>query len=812
MNRRLAFSLLLIAVFAAMVVSSSEPAPDRWESIGPYGGPLAAIEFHPALSNVAFASGYDSFQGSFYRTTDGGKSWLRMSPRGRCTVRAHPRLTNYVLAVCSGSFYLSVDLGNTWLYQSRPPSGNHFDVEFDPINPSLIYLALDHQDSREGAFYRSNDSGRTWKTFMKGAIENLVQGEIEIDPFDPRHFYLLARDGLFVSTNSGATWSHQQSNINPGSQDNIPILKAGSVHSGTLYLLQESSLVKTTDGGRAWSVIRNPSIRAHSLSVAGDRVIYGDEREASQSDDGGHSWSQITLPQTWPLTTLDFAAADPHHSKRILVSVPIIGLIQSENGGRSWQKLTHDFTEFSSQFVEIADTQPMRILTPAETRWDHLAVTTTMGASWRLFQNMRYDYALTIYPRNPLIWAADSDLGLAITRNAGRTWEFHSLLNEENAYDLEFDSFDPSTIFAATNIGVQRTTDSGANWTLVTTMSDSQNPMVLEADPARKGYVFTATRDGRLFRTSDGGSKWEQVSATSCGNNDIEDIQVNPYDSNDVLYTTTRVDVNVICNHIFRSSDGGSSWRAIDMPATYGGFYKIYFDPAQRDLLFLLPEYGGLYTSYDGGSTWSLYNLKGARRITRIAFSVTHPEILAGAGPDGVFLFHRSSPSGMTLDQMVPNPAHAGSVVTLHGRGFGSAGQLFLGPNRMTIQFWNDTEIRFALPQNARTASIKITKGDESVSQELLVIGGSPVYPNAGPGSGGTRIVITLHRVYDSQATVLFGNKVATINQNASLNFEYTREGTTLMIATSPPGNGTVNVYVKDVFGVNKAGRFTYTN
>lgn len=807
-----AFTLILCLIVSPLLASNaSTPGSDRWQLIGPYGGPLGAIEFHPVLPNVAFASGTDSYFGSFYRTTDSGRSWVRMSPRGRCLVRAHPKFTQYVLAICAQSVYLSTNLGETWMYQSQKPFGNKLDAEFDPENPSLIYLAMGESSSHGGILYRSNDAGRSWKQYMRGLAEKFVRSQIEIDPFDRQHLYLLAADGVFVSTNSGSSWVHLRSSISPESfQENIPILKVDPSDSRTLYLLQENSLIKSTDGGGHWSVLRYPTVRAISLSVAeGGRVLYGDYREISRSENGGNSWTHISIPQTWPESTVNFAALDPHNTKRMFICLPVIGLLKSDDNGYSWQKTFGGISELSSGFVEIADTQPLRILAPVSTGWDHLAVTTTNGSSWRLFTNMRYDYALTIFPRNPRIWAAGSEGKLALTQNAGKTWTFHPLLNEEFAYDLEFDPFDPAAIFAATNTGVQRTTDSGATWTHTTTVLDNNNPYVIEADPGRKGVFFSSTFH-ELSRTTDSGGKWEQVATTGCGNNDIEDIQVNPFDSNDVFYVTSRRDVNVSCSHIFRSSDGGSTWRAMDLPPTYGGFYGISFDPVERGTLFLFPEYGGLYTSRDDGKTWSLYNLKGSRQIFRMAFSVTRPGLLAGASFDGIFLFQRSSGSGMTLDQMYPNPAHAGGEVTLFGHGFGSTGALYMGPNRIVPRSWNDTQIRFLLPADARTASLRVVRGADSVSQELLVLDGSLVYPNNGPASGGTRVVIRLHRVYDSSVMVQFGNKIAPIAQQVGLNFQYTKDGSALILATTPPGSGVVNVYVNSTFGPTRVGQFTY--
>jgi photosystem II stability/assembly factor-like uncharacterized protein len=70
----------------------------------------------------------------------------------------------------------------------------------------------------------------------------------------------------------------------------------------------------------------------------------------------------------------------------------------------------------------------------------------------------------------------------------------------------------PSTLYAGGVDGVFKTTNAGQTWVaLGTGLLSSVRSLAI--DPQDSAVVFAGTEGGGLYRTTDGGTAWEQVGA-----------------------------------------------------------------------------------------------------------------------------------------------------------------------------------------------------------------------------------------------------------------------------------------------------------
>ena len=154
-----------------------------------------------------------------------------------------------------------------------------------------------------GSVIKSSDGGISWqsaKNFGDQVNEVLWQGSI---------YVLLRDDGLYESTDSGATFTELTASLkNPnilGSIDVTSLAIVGTYHqvyadtfgAGLIYLTTDKGLYKSVDAGKTWTAQslpvqpgKNPA-RAIAVSKNNSAIVYASVGgTVYKSLDGGGSW------------------------------------------------------------------------------------------------------------------------------------------------------------------------------------------------------------------------------------------------------------------------------------------------------------------------------------------------------------------------------------------------------------------------------------------------------------------------------------------------------------------------------------------
>ena len=216
---------------------------------------IGRIAVSPANASIALAAVRDAGNGALsgiYRTTDGGTTWT-------------------LVPTASGS------------------AGN--SIVWNPSDSNTVYASLGQTGANAGVF-KSTDGGVTFsKLTGNGAIgnnlptTNLGRHEIAIAPSNPSTLYVAINNintssllGLAKSTDAGATWSFTL----PGTLPSLPNFCNGQcwydmslavlpndpntlVVGGSAFTNNSSTDFRTTDGGTTWTDITNGStaVRPH---------------------------------------------------------------------------------------------------------------------------------------------------------------------------------------------------------------------------------------------------------------------------------------------------------------------------------------------------------------------------------------------------------------------------------------------------------------------------------------------------------------------------------------------------------------------
>jgi len=225
------------------------------------------------------------------------------------------------------------------------------------------------------------------------------------------------------------------------------------------------------------------------------------------------------------------------------------------------------------------------------------------------------------------------------TTNAGTTWT--PIFDDQPSYsigEVTLDPTDPDVVWVGTgeNVsgrhvgwgdGVYRSRDAGGSWENVGLESSEHVGRIL-VDPrdgdhvlvAAEGPLWTPGGERGVFRSTDGGESWEHVLEIdeNTGATDLEFHPGNP----DVVYAATYQRRRKVWSHlaggpnsgIWKSTDGGATWREVTRGLPSGDMGKIGIDvtPADPDRVYATieadEEERGFYRSDDRGESWTRMN------------------------------------------------------------------------------------------------------------------------------------------------------------------------------------------------------------
>jgi photosystem II stability/assembly factor-like uncharacterized protein len=243
--------------------------------------------------------------------------------------------------------------------------------------------------------------------------------------------------------------------------------------------------------------------------------------------------------------------------------------------------------------------------------------------------------ALVVDPEHPAtIYAGTDGSGVWRSINNGGRWAPRGRgLASPDVFAL---AIAPEALWAATGLGIHRSTDGGATWQRVWSDSDG-DPRVsswvqsIAVAPTDPDVVWAGTLRGWILKTTDGGATWVRSFETV---GPVESIAIDPTDP-DKVYAGS-----------FRTTDGGATWQAMD---SHGRL--IVLDPADPRTLY--SGGSGVWKSTDSGVTWTQLSSIGLG-IESLFIDPFDPEVLlAGVLGSGLF---RSDDGGRTWNKVESLP------------------------------------------------------------------------------------------------------------------------------------------------------------
>ena len=280
--------------------------------------------------------------------------------------------------------------------------------------------------------------------------------------------------------------------------------------------------------------------------------------------------------------------------------------------------------------------------------------TTDAGVVWKpIFDQAHVASigALAVAPSNGnIVYVGTGDFGIASTAwgaanlgdgvwrsdDGGRTWRHIGLSDTAHIGAILVDPNNPDVALVAAlgnayapdpHRGVYMTRDGGQTWARTLYKDDTTGAISLAYDAAHPGVVYAslwhhqaalppapADNDqagGAIYKSTDGGETWQTISGHGLPTWPMGRIGL-AADGGRVLAIIARDQGHQdhLQGGLFRSDDGGASWRHITEdprlePGGRSGFFdRVWMDPQNRDVVYVV--HTAFYRSIDGGKTFEV--------------------------------------------------------------------------------------------------------------------------------------------------------------------------------------------------------------
>src|SRR5580704_4904715 len=603
-----------------LVLLAWSPILAGWRLAGPFGGSARAIAIDPENGNTLLAGARDSL---VFRSDDAGATWrmLPFSPGTPGTIDA-----------------LIID----------PSSSAHF------------YAGLDAGDSADSGVYESRDGGEHWQALA--AVRGLRIESLAFAPSDARVLAAGTSKGVYLSTDGGGGWQRISAENNPEMRDITALafdpVNASTIYAGTPHLPWKtldsgahwqpiatgliddsdifsirvdpnnpqlifaracSGIYRSENGGELWTKLRGiPGTHRRTHVIAqdprdADTVFAGTTLGLFQSPDRGRSWLHLSTEQ------VNWMVFDPQDPRVLYLATEFAGILKSRDSGQTFAAMNRGFANHSLTQITGSGTQ-LYASSIYEGRHGGVFRSVDGGLDWTLCADEealagRNLTSLVAVPsrkdaatRPDLLFAASADDVLKSV-DGGKTWSRLAIQPKASAghppqhfgririQSLQVVQLDKLVLFAGTQSGLFRSSDAGSSWERLNTAGIAGVPVLAVYAPPRGDSRLAVRTGGGLFLSEDGGRNW-RLAVLPGTDYYVYDLALPMDRDQPILAATSR--------GLLESADGGANWKLITDGVPAATVNSVRFHPAGSGEAFLI-QYGKVYRSLDGGTSWQLF-------------------------------------------------------------------------------------------------------------------------------------------------------------------------------------------------------------
>ncbi|MEP7336415.1 MAG: hypothetical protein ABI977_01505, partial [Acidobacteriota bacterium] len=581
---------------------------------------VSTMVFEPGNPNVIYVgTGEGVYGGEFdtqadfrgagiFKTADGGATWTRLENTkisdfyyvNKIAISVTDK--NRIYAATGTGVMRSVDGGVTWTKALDPigPRGGTvnagcLDLALRTDKPADVVFAA-CGNSEQATVYRNIDAGGagTWEPVLTET--GMGRTSLAIAPSNQEIVYALATSiernqfsnslfAVFRSTSGGAsgTWTAQVRNT--------------SANKINRAILSIPPLAVATDCGYDFND-GYVGQGFYDLVVAVDPIdsnrVWVGGIDVARSDDGGVNWGfagPAYLNNYYELGAI-------HPDQHAIVFHP-----KYDGASNQIMYLGNDGGLFRTDNARAAvATTPAGVCNYAQ-----------VAIKWA---NLNNNYGVTqfyngsVMPNGKSYFGGTQDNGTLLGTD-GKGYNAWGMINGGDGGYTAVDQFNPNILFASyTGFSFRKSSDGGDTFASATIgLNDNGQfitPFVM--DPSDSQRLWTG--GVYLWRTTSSAALWERGSAITAGDDLVSAIAIAPVDSNRML--VGMADGYVLRNSAALTSTTTTSWPAVQVRSGYVS--SVTFDPANKDIAYAtFSTFGGshVFRTTDGGQTWSAIDRAG---------------------------------------------------------------------------------------------------------------------------------------------------------------------------------------------------------
>ncbi len=621
--------------------------------------------------------GYSGTRGLF-KTINGGKTWtilkggLPEDGKTGCTdLVIDPNNPNTLYAAMyqrirkgwtfqsggsNGGIYKTTDGGKTWQkLTNNLPKGDIGRIGLDIYkkNPNIIVANIEADENIPEdmnipgpGVYRSENGGRTWKYLFRHVSRPFYFGQVRIHPNDDNKIYLLYRIA-YMSKDGGGNFGP----LFRGVYGDPHAMWIDPKNNGVMYFGDDGGVHLSHDSGGTWMKFDNMAIGQYyaiGVDMQDPYWVYGGLQDQNVWGTPSSSRDQMGVLNDH---VYNVSGGDGFHTQidptdwRTVYSVAHVGYAGRSNAETRERKFISPMPENIRNFEDFAkpdynETPTVYTIDPGEEwLWRDMPSRSINGNILPAHFRFNWSSPLVMSPNNPRTIYFGSNY-LFKSTDRGDSWTIIS---------PDLTTNDPDKRNPSGDGGLTVDVTGAENHCTIITISESHvNPDV----------VWVGTDDGNVQVTRNGGVTWTNTRAAIPDLPEViwcSRVEASHFEEGTAYISMDGHRDDDFNPYIYKTNDFGQTWTRITNGMENGhSVYVVKEDNVNPNLLFTGTEFGA-YVTVDQGENWTYITQPNNLPTVAIHDLVIHPrdaDVIAGTHGRSLWIMDDITPLQQLTDEV----------------------------------------------------------------------------------------------------------------------------------------------------------------